>query len=90
MASGLLGLFLAVFPAALHAGFCSLICTPSTWCGKACNQGTIGNPNYTTCGEWGVCAGERSSVTKLPSAEVCGVGSELPVQDVKIPAPPER
>lgn len=81
--SGLFGLFLALFPAAAHAGFCWIICTPTTWCGKSCNQGTIGEPDYTTCGEWGVCAMQRSSPTTLPStSESCGVVSDLPAPGV--------
>lgn len=54
---GCFGLFLSLFPSVAQAGICRNVCTPTASCSLVCTAIGGGEPEITTCGEWGVCAG---------------------------------
>ena len=56
LAISLVGLILALFPVTAHAGRCSVACTSTASCDLSCNAGTAREPDFITCGDWGVCS----------------------------------
>jgi hypothetical protein len=53
---GFVGLLLNLFPAAARAASCSSVCTSTASCDLACTAIGGGDPELTTCGDWGRCA----------------------------------
>ncbi len=47
---------LSLFPATAQAAICSSVCTSTTSCSLSCTAIGGGEPEITTCGDWGVCA----------------------------------
>ena len=53
---GVFGLFLSLFPSVAQAATCSSVCTSTASCSLSCTAIGGGEPEMTTCGEWGRCA----------------------------------
>ncbi len=54
--AGCFAILLGLFPSAAQAATCSSVCTTTSSCDLSCTAFGGGEPEITTCGNWGRCA----------------------------------